>query len=250
MTVVHAARHCSNPITQRVWHRGTRSPDGYWHGREIQYGVPCRECEGCKRARAAVWFGRISRELNAHAASYMVTLTVRPDERYSLDAAAFGARARPEAPAELFKRRARFLVPEIQRYVKRVREAARPTQLRHCWVVEPHADHYPHVHILWHVPIEGALELNERGYPSAFETKWTWGFVSALGAVRHNERAASYCAKYLTKEAAGIVRASVRYGSTALPTEHLRTDEVSDAEPTLRSTNDYLRDTQTSLLAD
>lgn len=220
LTLARAASCCLFPRGVHQFHTAAEKIPvlGYSEpGREVAYMVPCRECSGCKRARAATWYARILKELRASVA-YFVTLTLNPDNRFLLDCKVRQSEPLSSEPAASFKQRTRALVPDVQMYVKRVRKRC-PFPLRYCFVVEPHADHYPHVHILWHVPVWASPELGERGYPKVFEEKWDAGFVSANGKVADDGKAASYVAKYLSKEVTGFIRASVRYGRSVLPTE-------------------------------
>lgn len=75
-------------------------------------------------------------------------------------------------------------------------------------VFERHKDGFPHLHLLIH----------EQGQPltkSAIQAEWRLGF-SQCKLVDQGPKAAFYVAKYLGKDAATRIRASVRYGNGAL----------------------------------
>lgn len=206
--------------------------------------VPCRKCAGCRRQKRARWTGRACRELVASYRTWFVTLTFRPEVRYRNDVlcrvrlAKLGADFDALPPHERFAERCRQVGPEATKFLDRLRFGTRALgryAFRYLMVFEPHADGFPHVHVLVHET------KPQPGFGSRF-VKGCWqsaglGFASA--SLVRGERAAVYVAKYLSKyDGVGRVRSSQGYGEgrsivveagTLLPAALWATDV--DAEP-------------------
>jgi len=114
---------------------------------------------------------------------------------------------------EQFQERHRAVSRELTLFFKRVRKAAK-SPLRVLLVAEAHVSGLPHYHCLVHERVSGAVGercLRQEWSPIGFSK---WNVVS-------DERAASYCAKYVGKSAAARVRASKDYGQSPWATEPL-----------------------------
>lgn len=198
------------------------------------------------------WSGRARAEFEKWPATYMVTLTMRPEMHYHFDAIMYDRfpqlakeiKALPEglAAATLFTRRTQVVGPEVTKYLKRVRLRA---PFRYLQVAERHREPEPgevsavagrpHFHILLHELELGALVKPEeyrleRGYCTRcarFHTKegelcdhaylrqqWTYGFTKIRRCV--DSRSATYLCKYISKAMSSRVRASIDYGGEGL----------------------------------
>jgi len=204
---------CSSPWLREHHYRQEKRPDGtYRAGRQVLLRVACRACAGCLAQRQRLWFARVVQELGDSHASFLVTLTLAPEARYQIEALASRTVAKTGSGEVTFSDRARELVPFVQRYIKRCRKGRAP--LRYMFVIEPHRDGVPHVHILWHMSdYAHRYAYDKEGYPDFLRSKWSHGFTSMKRQVERNDRAAGYVAKYLNKEAGLCLRASVNYGS-------------------------------------
>jgi len=213
----HVAPWCEAPVLSQRSHLQVRNPDGtYVNGRELNIFAACRKCAGCLRHRANDWFGRMMRELSIAHTTYMVTLTLRPEARYQIEALARQSLRDPLAGEPVFKDRARALVRELQLYVKRCRSHQPP--LRYVWVIEPHKDGQPHVHILWHLSVPPSeYKCDTEGYPLFLRTQWRLGFTTMRIVAHDSKEAGGYVAKYLSKESGCAVRASQKYGEVNAP---------------------------------
>lgn len=194
--------------------------------------VACRKCEGCLIHRRNLWAARATDEIRVSTRSWFVTLTVAPQHRFRLGLTAEKQYLRPGgetladlSPDELFRYQCKVLNRELTLMLKRVRKKAR---FRFIAVFERHRDGFPHLHLLIH-------ERGQSITKSAIQAEWRLGF-SQCKLVDDRPGAAFYVAKYLAKEAATRVRASVRYGqSAALLTEHL--NDMCDAVSRARAAN-------------
>lgn len=180
--------------------------------------VACRKCEGCLTHRRNLWAARATDEIRLSRRTWFVTLTVSPENRFRLGLAAEKQYLRPGGetladlkPDELFRLQCKVLSKELTLSLKRMRKKAR---FRFLAVFERHKDGFPHLHLLIHENVQPITK-------SAIQAEWRLGF-SQCKLVDDRPGAAFYVAKYLAKEAATRVRASVRYGQTSgLITEQL-----------------------------
>jgi len=218
----NVAPWCESPHIATRSHLQVRNPDGsYSNGRELNIFAGCRKCEGCLRKRSNDWFARMMRELQIAPQSYMVTLTLRPEARYQIETLARQSLRDPLVEEIGFKDRARALVRELQLYCKRCRRGQPP--LRYVWVIEPHKDGQPHVHILWHLsaPPE-QYHCDTEGYPLFLRTQWRLGFTTMRTIATDQKQVGGYVAKYLSKEAGCAIRASQRYGEVIAPADAVK----------------------------
>jgi hypothetical protein len=107
-------------------------------------------------------------------------------------------------PIERTKLVAKQLMPEVTRWLKRVRKQS-GASLRYLLVVEPHQDGFPHFHMLVH---EASTQVSKR----ILEGQWNYGFskwkLVPPGEMRH----VAYVCKYVAKSAQARIRASRQYG--------------------------------------
>lgn len=179
--------------------------------RNIDIAVRCRRCPACLKARSQYWAIRIADEIGASSRTWFGTLTLKPEFQFRCVAVASERLARQGIdlgsldPDDAFKEHCKPLTGECQRYLKRLRRQAKG--LRFCLVVERHKSGLPHAHLVVH----------ERGEPirhAKLQEAWSWGFSKFnLVAEGENHLAARYVAKYLAKNAACRVKASLRYGA-------------------------------------
>lgn len=181
----------------------------------VEMTVRCRKCPNCLKVRSWEWAARARAELAVWPRSYLVTLTLSPEEQY---------RAICEATAELisesvdpstiskeeyFAYRCKAIGVWITLYLKRVRREL-GVALRYVLVAEAHKSGDPHFHMLVHEC--------QRAKPDAWDTycvlksQWPHGHSSVNGITPGDLRAARYVCKYLSKSALARVRASARYG--------------------------------------
>lgn len=113
-----------------------------------------------------------------------------------------------------------MLGPELTKSLKRMRKNTK-SRFRYIAVFERHCDGYPHLHLLLH---EQGQPLTKRD----IQAEWRLGF-SQCKLVDQGPKAAFYVAKYLSKEAAARVRASLRYGNDNLSILTERVKDIRDA---------------------
>lgn len=175
--------------------------------------VRCRKCDKCLDAKRRQWTAKAIVEHMRSTRTWFGTLTVGPDRRLWAKAVAMReTRARRcEAladlkPSDQTKAIARVLLPEITRWLKRVRKNA-GAPFRYLLVVEAHQDHFPHFHLL----------LHETGQPvgkRVLEGAWRYGFSQFRLLPQHEMRAVGYVCKYISKSPQTRIRASRRYGQS------------------------------------
>lgn len=177
----------------------------------VDIAVRCRKCPACLRARAAHWRLRAQAEVGASNRTWFGTLTLAPENQFK---AISQARSRlagmgidfDALPSDdRFAERHKQIAPEITRYIKRVRKQS-GVPLRYVIVAEAHASGAPHYHLLIH----------ERGDPvrhRVLQGQWLAGFSN--WKLVHDEKAAAYVTKYLSKSALAKIRASSHYGDSS-----------------------------------
>lgn len=204
-------------------------PDGdVTHPLNVLLAVRCRKCPTCLRARSNHWRKKAYQEYQRATRTWMLTLTLSPHSRFSLDSAARKLAADNGDDLEYLERarhsgmsnkelrevrkdnkeahRLRWLVlsRELQLYVKRVRKHV-SGRLRFMMVVERHQDGTPHMHALFHEQVLATLTKRK------MTENWHLGF--SMAKLVTDKGGINYVAKYLAKDAVYPIRASVRYGS-------------------------------------
>lgn len=214
---------CDAPVP-REWHSYSRRDKRRLRARTIGRGaetfnrvvavVPCRKCKGCLRARRTMWAARAIAEWKEAAAvggrTWAGALTFRPEvqvwavswcrqkmREQGLDYDALTVDDR-------FRQLHGLLSKEVTRYLKRLRSNL-GVPIRFMAVVEPHESGMPHYHMLVHEA--DALHPVRK---AQLDSNWRGGF--SHWRLCQSKRQCGYVAKYLGKDAAGRVRASVDYG--------------------------------------
>lgn len=184
----------------------------------VEVEAPCRKCEACAKAKQAHWARRAVSEARASHRTWYGTITLSPERhvemlsRTRLRLGRGGTDLESLTEVEAWREREREIARELMLMWKRLRKAG--CQFRFMLVVESVANHQnglPHYHCLLHEvgdPIRH--KTLKRAWPHGF-TKWT--LVEEPVA-----RTCWYVCKYLTKDTAARVRASVSYGHEREPT--------------------------------
>jgi len=242
------AMDCEDPIEIEVWGRYDRKCDQV---KPIFVTVisRCRKCAACLKRKARFWTGRAMTEYQASPATYLVTLTLRPEMHYHFEAGMQLPLYRGRklirdavAPERLATATQRFrqLAQEegraVTAYLDRIRKRAR---FRYLLVAERHMGNpssevfgKPHFHVLLHEQEVGALikaseyqehagrcTVCDRWHKDAYEccdhafvrTQWPHGFTKVVRCV--DAKSAVYVCKYVSKDPMARVRASLGYGS-------------------------------------
>lgn len=175
--------------------------------------VRCRKCETCLKARADYWRLRALAEVRSASRTWLGTLTVAPEWRYTLLAKARKACAVDGVDYDRLDAEEQFLIKHqecarhITLWLKRVRKNS-GAPLRYFAVAEAHASGDPHYHLLIH-EMDRAAPVRQKVLGGA----WTLGF-SSFSLLRSNA-GASYACKYIAKSSLVRVRASIKYGITS-----------------------------------
>lgn len=242
--------NCQSPIYRLISARPPkRGRDGFivvGPGRpkpvSVELTVRCRKCDKCRMMRKLNWAGRARVEWQTAARTWLGTLTLRPDA-----AALMLSRARRLATAkgldydalsfgEQFVRLHNECGKELTLAIKRMRERYPSSPFRYMAVAEQHKSGMPHYHMLIHESDpDGPLKYVHLAGDTARQIAplWTWGFTK--WNLVHDERGATYSAKYLSKTTAARVRASVDYGVPPMPASpHRGGAGVENPEPAQR----------------
>jgi len=243
---------CEDPFTFELWSRYDRRAKQV-RPIFIDVWTRCRKCDACRKRKAMYWSGRARTEFDKSPATYMVTLTMRPEVHYHFDAVmhrnhpelaeALRVQARDTglAAATLFRFRAQTVGAEVQKYLKRIRLRA---PYRYLQVAEAHKESgsavsgRPHFHLLVHEQEMGALVHEseyrlDRGYCtrcSRWHTRegelcdhafvryqWAHGHTKVVRCM--DAKSAMYLCKYVSKSLSFKVRASQGYGEEGLDTK-------------------------------
>jgi len=210
-------------------------------GFTVSLTVQCRRCDVCKRKRAMKWKHLAKRETMGSPRTWFGTLTLHPDEQYRLLCRARERQNRqgidydklPEA--EQFRLRVTAASPLVTLYLKRVRKES-GALLRYLWVSEKHKSGHPHFHALVHEVTPDSVVTHaclSGQWPHGF-TKWK--LVQTLPA-------ATYLTKYLAKESASRVRASLGYGqptSVIAPLMILEREKTDPQKTNVPTEHDFI----------
>ena len=170
---------CEDPKEIELWGRYNRKCEQV-RAIFVDIKTRCRRCDACLKNKARFWTARARDEFERAGATYMVTLTLRPEEHYRMDARMAvplhrGKKILREgvgplgglASATLFKYRAREIGYEITDMLKRIRKRS---QFRYLLVAERHMKNpnsevfgRPHFHMLLHV---------DEGSPLVSRSEW------------------------------------------------------------------------------
>lgn len=165
-----------------------RSTPDIFGGRILRLDIQtrCRKCDACKAWKRRLWTARAFYEAGQSFRTWLCTFTL-----------GYEGRLRASTSGDPDK----WLMTEMQSYLKRLREDLGPNTLRFLRVVEHHEDGTPHGHMLIH-------DLKGRVVKRAIQRHWRHGFSHAKLA---DGKGIRYVCKYVSKDAR-LVRASVRYG--------------------------------------
>lgn len=170
----------------------------------------CRKCEECRRARSRLWRRRALAETGAASRSWMGTITLTPDAQFKAiaqarhDMAAQGVDFDTLPEAEQFRLRCTAISPEVTKFLKRVRKNS-GAPLRYLFVAEVTQAGDPHFHVLLHECDPGRPVRH-----TVLKGAWHLGFTD--WRLVKDAKQAAYVCKYLSKDAAARVRASLHYG--------------------------------------
>lgn len=238
---------CHDPYVYTLWSRYHADTS---RGTFIMCDVHtrCRKCDACRERHNRYWAARAVTEYQRNPATWMFTLTLRPEEHYLFDAemhkrwpelnVVLGEQAGSPglAAATLFQHRAWMIGSAVTKYLKRLRHYTGPEKLRTLVVAEAHAKGgtavagRPHFHLLIHERERGVLipdtdwkaeeglctrcnrwhETGEVCDHALVRTAWRHGFTKVVRCM--DERSAYYVCKYIDKGGLTRVRSSIGYG--------------------------------------
>lgn len=172
----------------------------------IDIEIRCRRCYSCRRYRSRLWMARALEETKGASRTWFCTYTLNPEEHWRTFARAVMENPKLESESDdaQFIARHNVISGDITRYIKRVRKAH--GRFRYLFVAEKHASGLPHYHALIH-----ELQPERPLRKALLKEQWKLGFCS-IKLVKE-PGAATYVCKYLAKEAAARVRASLLYGN-------------------------------------
>lgn len=154
--------------------------------------VRCRKCEPCMVKRSQAWALRALHETRNSLRTWFCTFTYRPDDRL---------RVKIRARGESFEQIAKVCSKDFTLYLKRLRKNT-GVKFRYLLAFEPHKDGFPHLHALVHEDYDPITKRQ-------IQLEWKHGFSHVeLAEPEH----AFYVTKYISKQMASRVRASLRYG--------------------------------------
>lgn len=184
---------------------------GEQHPLYIRMWVPCRQCIVCLKHRARLWSFRAQHEIRTSSRTWFGTLTASASNHYLLDLRAGlslkeGRTFEELSPTEQFRCRCTEFGKEVTKFFKRVRKNT-GAPIRYLTVFERHKSGLPHVHMLIH---EASQPVTYRDVSN----QWKLGHSHFKLVDRSETKTAWYVAKYLSKESAARVRASLGYGET------------------------------------
>lgn len=213
---------CDNPIKREVVSHQTeghpnRRPTP---GATVLMSLPCRQCSSCLNYRSHQWSERAAYEIVEAYRTWMVTLTMAPSVHTRHIVLAQYAAIKSQVIWEEMNQYQQFRAiekqawPHVRNFLKRVRKVLNTKErkagspLRYLCVAEKHNGKLaglPHYHLLVH-QANGLQTINY----ADLEDQWILGFSKVK--LIEGKTPASYVTKYLAKEQASRVRASLRYG--------------------------------------
>ena len=179
----------------------------------------CRRCGPCLGRRRNLWAARARDEVAMSTRTWFATLTLAPSAHWHLECRASarltegGVDLRKLPPDERFAEIVKEYAEELTKFMKRVRKNSGAI-LRYLLVAERHKSGKPHFHALIHeigtdVPIRHTV----------LRSAWKLGFTK-FKLVERDVKACWYVSKYLAKDVASRVRASLGYGRGADLNKH------------------------------
>jgi hypothetical protein len=138
-------------------------------GRDVEYGVRCRVCPGCRRARQYLWKLRCEAEVLSSVGSFLFTGTFR-DQFHDLE------------PVSV----------EVTRWLKRLRSYVPSGSVRYFVAYERHRSGAWHIHALLHDAKGVAPQVQHLS-----GVAWRAGFHNCKAV---NLRGAGYACKYVGKD--------------------------------------------------
>ena len=184
---------------------------GYSYPLMVDLEVPCRKCSACLRRRAMLWAHKAKAEIQSASRTWFATFTGNPDEQFRWLSLARLNRLNSSCEFDAPSEHAEFCDivgaagPDITRYVKRIRKES-GALIRYLIVAERHKSGQPHWHALIH-EVDPAKPIRK----AVLKGQWPHGFTQFKLVENHG--AAWYLCKYLSKDLATRVRASLRYGT-------------------------------------
>lgn len=176
---------------------------------DIFLEVPCRKCDKCGEFRKKQWVARAITEHQRSSRTWFCTFTYRSSERQRITAQAY-RRCKSTTLRHLSVEVQEDVTKFLKRVRMRVQRKTRGAKLRYLLPPpEPHADDFPHVHMLLHEMDEGTITWRD----IARDWRENHGNLEVV-LVEEAAKAAGYVAKYVTKDLNGRVRASIRYGQS------------------------------------
>lgn len=214
---IRNAGRCKFPVTREFWSSydqedARRRVVGNRAVLTVICELRCRKCDTCRKERQVKWAMRARAEYAAAARTWFGTLTVDPEHHMRalshcrVKEARSGVDYDALALNEQFRLLAAVHLKECSNYLKRIRKNS-GSAVRFLLVAERHKSGQPHFHMLLHEvselqPVRKAL----------LDKEWPLGFTH--WRLVHDEKAAGYVCKYLGKNTAARVRASLSYGET------------------------------------
>lgn len=172
----------------------------------------CRKCGPCLGRRRNLWAARARDEVERSARTWFATFTLAPSAHNLMEVRASarlregGTNWRLLPPDERFSEVAQEYAAELTKWLKRVRKNS-GARLRYILVAERHKSGRLHFHALIH-----EVDQWSKVTHAVLTSAWNLGFTK-FKLVERDVKACWYVAKYLAKDAASRVRASLRYGS-------------------------------------
>lgn len=205
---------CERPVRREMkfadrpkpWTKEIKVRNSTYH---LDLDTRCRQCGPCLKARAYLWSSRAVSEFKRSERTWFGTLTLSPQAHFDIANGLRTASAKhgddwDRRPSEVqFRDRCNEIGKSVTLYLKRIRKES-SALIKYILVFEEHKTGLPHMHMLVH----------ETGGTVRYKTltdQWRLGFT--MWKLVHDEYAARYVTKYLSKSAIARVRASVRYGA-------------------------------------
>lgn len=178
----------------------------------VEYHVPCRRCEACRRQHAKLWRDRARKEILYAQRTWFCTFTFKPERRFhyrtlaAVSAQARGVEFDTLSVRDQFSEIATLQANAFRLAIKRLRKN-RKVQVRYLLVCESHVSGDAHLHALLHER-EGSVPVLK----AELQSEWHSEGFSQVKLVQ-DDRAAWYVSKYLAKSPLTRIRASLRYGT-------------------------------------